>query len=52
MMRPVSAPAMAMAGGGATYNVPITVNAKVGSDQDVHKLAYVIASEFNKRTSR
>jgi hypothetical protein len=48
LARPVS-PAYA---GGNTYNVPITVNANVSGNTDVHQLAYVIAREFNQRMNR
>jgi hypothetical protein len=34
------------------YSVPITVNANVNNEQDLHRLAYQIAREFNQRTNR
>jgi len=37
---------------GNTYNTPITVNANVSGNTDVHQLAYVIAREFNQRMNR
>jgi tape measure domain-containing protein len=48
-----SVPSQAYAGSSnTTYNVPITVNANVSGNTDVHQLAYVIAREFNQRMNR
>ena len=48
LARPVS-PAFA---GGNTYNMPVTVNANVSGNTDIHQLAYMIAREMNQRMNR
>jgi hypothetical protein len=47
-------PAMNMmaAGGGSTINAPINVSGTVRNDEDLHKLAYLIAREFTQQVRR